>query len=694
MWACCWPLEKAWALHLVPCATKSVRAAVARGPAAACSDPGSRLCIGCIRPSACESWRTLRVVADASRGAGRVVRIGSRAVRRVWKEANVRTRTSSSVVSFLAVCTLVLAGAGQASAQSSVSPGELERAQQTASDLSLAFAHAAESVSPSVVSVRSAVRVADRSGGGGGPRGMPPDSLLRKFFGDGFFERFGGPGPGGQGGRGGGFVRQGQGTGFIVSEDGYVMTNNHVVEGASEVRVRLKGGEERTAEVIGTDPGTDLALLKIEAGGLTPVRFGDSDALRIGEWVVAVGNPFGLESTMTSGIVSAKGRRGVGISDYEDFIQTDAAINPGNSGGPLVNLRGEVVGVSTAIATRSGGNMGIGFAIPSKMAESIYESLRDDGVVTRGYLGVTIQDLTEGLARSFGYEGTDGVLVSRVVEGGPADEAGLRDGHIITSLNGEALENMSDLRLRVASVEPGTEVEVGVYRDGRTRTVRVELGELESDADPSGADRDPSGSLGDRLGFEARTMTGSIARRLGVSIDRGVVVTEVRPLSPASRAGLRPRDVIVAIGDTRIDGARDLREALRDRDLSEGVRLTVMTGENQRYVFLRVEDDWGLSLRHRTIGLLRGRPGSMESSIPGGCCVWFRRVGWRRDRLPSGRRLCEVDAMQGKQKRKIVVGGMLVLGIAMIVIGAMAGIAPPILTGVGFLLLAWGQAGG
>ena len=422
---------------------------------------------------------------------------------------------------------------------------------------------------------------------------MPPDSLLREFFGDGFFERFGGPGPGGQGGRGGGFVRQGQGTGFIVSEDGYVMTNNHVVEGASEVRVRLKGGEERTAEVIGTDPGTDLALLKIEAGGLTPVRFGDSDALRIGEWVVAVGNPFGLESTMTSGIVSAKGRRGVGISDYEDFIQTDAAINPGNSGGPLVNLRGEVVGVSTAIATRSGGNMGIGFAIPSKMAESIYESLRDDGVVTRGYLGVTIQDLTEGLARSFGYEGTDGVLVSRVVEGGPADEAGLRDGHIITSLNGEALENMSDLRLRVASVEPGTEVEVGVYRDGRTRTVRVELGELESDADPSGADRDPSGSLGDRLGFEAQTMTGSIARRLGVSIDRGVVVTEVRPLSPASRAGLRPRDVIVAIGDTRIDGARGLREALQDRELSEGVRLTVMTGENQRYVFLRVEDDGG-----------------------------------------------------------------------------------------------------
>ena len=475
-----------------------------------------------------------------------------------------------------------MVAASPASAQPTESPGDIERAQRLADGLSLAFEHAAESVAPSVVSIRSAVRVA-------GPGGMSGRSLLREFFGDEFFERFDVPEGGGGGG---GAIRRGRGTGFVVSEDGFILTNNHVVRNASEVRVQLSGGEEFTAEVVGADPGTDLALLKIDASGLTPVTFGDSDGLRIGEWVVAVGDPFGLESTITVGIVSAKGRRGVGITDYEDFIQTDAAINPGNSGGPLVNTRGEVIGVSTAIATRTGGNLGVGFAIPSSMAESIYKSLRDDGVVTRGYLGVTIQDLNEGLARSFGFEGTDGVLVAGVEEGGPADEAGLREGDIIVSLDGDEVTSMSDLRLRVAAAEPGSELGVRVFREGRTRTFTARLGEREPDLSSASRSRDRD-TLSQRLGLGARTLGPELARQLGADVDGGVVVTEVRPLSPAARAGLRPRDIITRVGETRIENTRELRESLLDSGLEEGVRLTVLTGGRQRYVFLSVDQGGG-----------------------------------------------------------------------------------------------------
>jgi len=494
------------------------------------------------------------------------------------------TRRSVSLAS--CVLALTLWTAPDASArQEGPAPAlgsEVRQAIELADSLSLAFEHATSAVAKSVVTVRSAVRVrSDRradpfEGFGGSPfEGSP----FEDFFGEDFFERFAPRG-------GEGFVRRGQGSGFVVSADGLVLTNNHVVDGASEVRVQLADGRTREAEVVGTDPSTDLALLRVEADGLTPVRFGDSDALRVGSWVVAVGNPLGLTSTMTAGVVSATGRTGVGIADYEDFIQTDAAINPGNSGGPLVNLRGEVVGVNTAIATRTGGNMGIGFAIPSNMAVSVFEQLRDEGVVTRGWLGVVIQDLTPGLAESFGFEGLDGALVSQVNSGGPAEKAGLREGDIIVAFDGQPVASVDGLRLRVAAVRPGSEVRVTVVREGERRDLRVRVGRL----DERGRAAAPAGEsdTADRLGLGLRPLDPELADRLGLEGERGVLVTSVEPMSPAAAAGLRPRDLITHVENKPVDTPERFAELVGRAE--RGVRLTVRTGSAQRFVFLRLED--------------------------------------------------------------------------------------------------------
>ncbi len=452
---------------------------------------------------------------------------------------------------------------------------EVDRALETAYALSTAFEHAADTVAPSVVNVRAAVRV---SGGRQLPQ-FPQDSPFREFFGDDFFERFGAPNQP----RGRDWVRRGQGSGFIVSQDGLILTNNHVVADAEEVVVRLHDEREYEAEIVGVDPSTDLALIRIDAEELRPVEFGDSDELHVGEWVVAVGNPFALDFTITAGIVSAKGRSRVGIADYEDFIQTDAAINPGNSGGPLVNLRGEVVGVNTAIATRSGGNMGIGFAIPSELAQNILHSLRETGTVTRGWLGVGIQDLNAGLAQSFDFEGTAGVLVSQVQPDSPADKAGLRAGDIIVSYNGERVSNMARLRLEVAQTHPGDAVEIAIFRDGKRRTLEVKIGELDAEAQVAAS----ADALGEELGLQYRDLTEELAARLGVDLDSGVVVTGVEPLSAAARAQLQVGDVIVEVLGKRVDSARDFRTALANASLERGVRLTVQTGGSRRYVFLR-----------------------------------------------------------------------------------------------------------
>lgn len=452
-----------------------------------------------------------------------------------------------------------------------------------AQSLSEGFKEVAKALRPSVVSVNSIRRIQARIPGSRGQM-LPPQlpEEFRRFFGDDFFEHyFQLPVPPE------GFEQHGTGSGVIVSSDGYVLTNNHVVSGADEVTVRLSDKRELKAEIVGTDPATDLAVLKIDATGLVPARLGDSNELEVGEWVVAIGSPFGLEQTVTAGIVSAKGRANVGLADYEDFIQTDAAINPGNSGGPLVNLRGEVIGINTAIASSNGGNMGVGFAIPSNMARTVMDSLIKNGRVERGWLGAVIQNLDEGLASSFGYDETEGVLIGDVVPDGPAAKAGLKSGDIIVRYDGKPVKDVNELRYRVAATKAGTDVKVTVFRDGKLKTVEVEIGRLEGQPTVLGTQSDAHSK---DLGLTVQTLTSDLAQELGYEKDaKGVVVTAVEPGSVAASAGILPKDVIVSVGNTEVTDAASFRRALEAHDLSKGIRLQVMRDNVRRFVFLRVE---------------------------------------------------------------------------------------------------------
>lgn len=371
------------------------------------------------------------------------------------------------------------------------------------------------------------------------------------------------PGPGGPDSG----IREGMGSGVVVSEKGYILTNNHVVEGADEILVSLNATGEFSAKVVGTDPKSDLAVLQLEnpPKELRPLPFADTDDVRLGEPVVAIGNPFGLASTVTMGIVSAKGRQNVGIVDYEDFIQTDAAINPGNSGGPLVNMSGEIVGINTAILSRSGGYQGIGFAIPSRMARAVMTSLIEEGKVTRGWLGVMIQTVTDDLAQAFDLpKNTDGVIVSDVQPDSPAQTAGLRRGDVIISLGGKPVSSASGLRNRVAMTAPGTTVEMGILRNGDEQTIEVELGELPSEA--AAAPGAPPKSELD--GLTLAPIDPDLRQRFNIpsSIARGVIVANVDPASPAAQMGLRPGDVILEVNRQRVDSLDSFSQAYQKRD--------------------------------------------------------------------------------------------------------------------------------
>jgi len=390
---------------------------------------------------------------------------------------------------------------------------------------------------------------------------------------------------------------QGTGSGVIVSADGYIVTNNHVVSGASEITVTLNDTRELKAELIGTDPKTDLAVIRIKADSLTFAKFGDSDALDVGDWVLAFGSPFGFSQTMTQGIISAKGRSHLGIiashdpslqgMTYENFLQTDAAINPGNSGGPLVNLKGEVVGINAAIASRTGAYNGIGFSIPSNDVRYVMDSLIKSGKVVRGYLGVKIEDLDhpapadQRLADSIRKSGfkADGVLVNSVEPAGPAGQAGLQPGDVITQIDGKSFKTPDELRNYIARARPQSKLNLQIYRDGKTQPVSVNVGtqpeaiQLASQNTPRTAE-DTSADSKD-LGISVEDLTGRQAQRLGLTAGKGAIVARVAPNSLAGEMGLKPGDVVTRVDRTPITSARQFSDALGSAKLSDGVKLTV-----------------------------------------------------------------------------------------------------------------------
>jgi serine protease Do len=376
------------------------------------------------------------------------------------------------------------------------------------------------------------------------------------------FPFFFGPGGGPEGGE---RREQGMGSGVIVSGDGYILTNSHVVSDASEIKVTLYDRREFDAEVIGTDPKSDIAVIRLKGApaDLRPVVFGDSTALRLGDVVLAIGNPFGVGQTVTMGIVSAKGRADVGIVDYEDFIQTDAAINPGNSGGALVDTEGRLVGINTAILSRSGGYQGIGFAIPTKMAMPIMESLKKFGKVTRGWLGVSIQDVDHELSTTMKLPIARGILIADVQNGSPASKAGLRRGDVIVKVEGQPVASSGEFRNAIASAGANRNVSLELYRDGKPVTLSAALGESPNDAAPSRPEPGQKARPPEVDGLTLSDLGPETRRAFGIaeSVDKGAVITNVMPGGPAARAGLRPGDVLLEVNRKPVAGAREFGDA-------------------------------------------------------------------------------------------------------------------------------------
>ncbi len=440
-----------------------------------------------------------------------------------------------------------------------------------------AFASVVKKAGPAVVHVRVEKSVTRRSG-------QDPFG----FFNDPFFERFFGPQfkhPR-QEEQPREFKQQGAGSGFVISSDGYILTNNHVVGEADTINVRLADEREFKAEVVGTDPQSDVALIKIEGKNLPFLPLGDSEKLEVGEWVIAIGSPFELSQTVTVGVVSAKGRSRIGINDYENFIQTDAAINPGNSGGPLLNIYGEVIGMNTAIFSRSGGYMGIGFAIPINMAKAIKEQLREHGKVTRGWLGVVIQDVDDDLAKSFDLESAQGVLISEVSEDSPAEKAGIKQGDVIIQLNGKQINDVAALRNKIALTSPGTEITAKIIRDGKKKEIKIAIGEQPSDFGRKG----PAGDTTlQEMGLTLQDLTEELSGQFGYSEDQGVLIADVDPDSPAARAGLKAGQLIEEVNKKRVQNLKQLKKVLEAATNKQQVLLRVKAGDYSQYIVLRVE---------------------------------------------------------------------------------------------------------
>ncbi|MBN2302520.1 MAG: DegQ family serine endoprotease [Lentisphaerae bacterium] len=403
-----------------------------------------------------------------------------------------------------------------------------------------------------------------------------------EFFGDDFIHRFFRQSPRFQQ-QPRQFIQKGAGSGFLISKDGYILTNNHVVGDADSIKVTLSDGREFDARRIGSDPKSEVAVIKIDADDLPFLELGDSSEINIGEWVIAIGNPFGLTETVTVGVISAKGRSLENrIADYEDFIQTDAAINPGNSGGPLLNIEGKAIGINTAIYSQSGGYMGIGFAIPINMAKDIKDQLIKTGKVVRGYLGVYPQEVTKDLAEYFGMNQPAGIVIAEVVKDSPADTAGLKARDIVLELNGKKVTDPSSFRNMVSSNPPGTNLKLQILRDGKKTALTVKTGTLPDETTSSSST--VSGTE-ESLGMKLQDITPELSEKLGYEVESGVLVTEVTPGGPADRARIRAGMVISGVNDKKIKNINEFADTLSAFEKSKRLLLVV---RNRNYSWLVV----------------------------------------------------------------------------------------------------------
>lgn len=442
------------------------------------------------------------------------------------------------------------------------------------------FADLAEKLSPTVVNVYTTQTVKVSSSP---HQFFSPDELeipepFRRFFG---FPEAPEQAPNRE------MKRTSLGSGVIVTTDGYILTNNHVVEDADEINVTLHSFEEYKATIVGRDPKSDVALIKIEPKADLPyVTFGDSDKLRVGEWVLAIGNPFGLQKTVTAGIVSAKGRS-INNESYGNFIQTDASINPGNSGGPLFNLEGEMVGVNTAIFSRTGGNIGIGFAIPVNMAKNVFAQLKEHGRVTRGWLGVMIQQVTPDLAENFGLDRPIGALVGQVVPDSPAEKAGLKAGDVIIEYNGKEVSQMSMLPAMVANTNVGEKAKLVFIREGKKQNLVVEIGRLE-DEEPVLADTETGTSK--KLGITVQELTPKLAESLGIEELQGLIITDISSGSAAAEAGILRGDIILEINREKVENVAQYKKALQAAEERKSILLLIKREQHTRFVVIEMKD--------------------------------------------------------------------------------------------------------
>ncbi len=436
------------------------------------------------------------------------------------------------------------------------------------------FSQLAKKASPSVVNI-STVKVIKRGKRGpvpfGGPLGPqdPFKDFFERFFGDQIPRDF---------------RQQSLGSGFVIDKDGFILTNNHVVENTEEIKVKLADKREYDAKIVGRDTKTDLALIRIESDHpLVPLSLGDSDKLYVGDWVIAIGNPFGLEATVTAGIVSAK-YRDIGAGSYDNFIQTDASINPGNSGGPLLNTAGEVVGINTAILSRSGGSVGIGFAIPINMAKDLLPQLKK-GKVVRGWLGVMIQKITPDLKEKLDLKDEKGALVADVTAGGPAEEAGIKRGDVIISFDGEEIKEMHDLPYIVASTPVGKKVTVEIIRKGKKKSLQVKTGELkEEDESPVVSEASPS------LGLMVKEVTPELARNFGLSETSGLVVVQVESNSPAGEAGMRPGDIILEVDQVSMKDLEQFNRKIEKYEEGDTILFLLNRSGTTLYLTIKVRE--------------------------------------------------------------------------------------------------------